>query len=219
MKKNRLFVLGLVTVFVALVSLTFVSSTWAKYTTSATGSDQARVAYWGFKDTSSITLDDLFEDSYSNVHDHTTDLIAPGTEGSATFAFKYTEKAKDTAVTAPEVAYRVTVSVDGSFCDTAIANNANIKWYLHCSDGTDLDDLDWGTLLAEIKNLSGDASGVKQYAANTKCEKLFDKTYTVGWSWAFSTDPSADSVDTTLGNSQDDLDVKLVITINAEQVG
>ena len=34
MKKNKLFIAGLVTVFVALVSLTLVSSTWAKYTSN-----------------------------------------------------------------------------------------------------------------------------------------------------------------------------------------
>ena len=46
MKRNRLFILGIVTVLVALLSLTLVSGTFAKYTSTATGSDTAKVAKW-----------------------------------------------------------------------------------------------------------------------------------------------------------------------------
>lgn len=98
MKKNKLFIAGLVTVFVALVSLTLVSSTLAKYTSSVTGTDTARVAKWSWsyaKDASNNVLIDLFNDTKVcelDVHDepwiepdlHVAQgkaLVAPGTGG------------------------------------------------------------------------------------------------------------------------------------------
>ena len=46
MKRNKLFILGICTVMVALVSLSLVSGTWAKYTSTVSGSSAARVAKW-----------------------------------------------------------------------------------------------------------------------------------------------------------------------------
>ena len=48
MKRNKLFILGICTVMVALVSLSLVSGTWARYTSQVSGEDSARVARWGF---------------------------------------------------------------------------------------------------------------------------------------------------------------------------
>lgn len=48
MKRNKFFMLGIVTVLVAVLSLTFVSNTFAKYTSTVTGSDSARVAEWSW---------------------------------------------------------------------------------------------------------------------------------------------------------------------------
>ena len=41
MKKNKIFTLGLVITFVFVVSLTLVSGTFAKYTSTVTGNDSA----------------------------------------------------------------------------------------------------------------------------------------------------------------------------------
>lgn len=49
MRKNKLFVLGIFTVMVALVSLSLVSNTWARYTSTVSDSDSARVAKWGWE--------------------------------------------------------------------------------------------------------------------------------------------------------------------------
>lgn len=108
MKKNRLFMLGLVTVFVAVLSLTLVSSTFARYTSTVTGQDSARVAKWAFTynkaDGTSYTgveesiEFDLFNTiKDSNGTDNETDVdvdgngtetvIAPGTSGSFTLTF------------------------------------------------------------------------------------------------------------------------------------
>ena len=98
MKNNKLFIAGLITVFVALVSLTLVSNTWAKYTSSVTGTDTARFAKWSWsyaKDASNNVLIDLFNDTKVcelDVHNepwiepdlHVAQgqaLVAPGTGG------------------------------------------------------------------------------------------------------------------------------------------
>ena len=91
MKRNKLFIAGLVTVFVALVSLTLVSSTWAKYTSNATGSDTARVASWEWKlndkELHEAVSFDLFTtvkdtNGTGNEKDVNSTLIAPGVQGS-----------------------------------------------------------------------------------------------------------------------------------------
>ena len=75
MKRNKLFIAGIVTVFVALLSLTLVSSTLAKYTSTVSGADTATV--------------DLLETRYdsdgaSAEADVKEGLIAPGTSGEFT---------------------------------------------------------------------------------------------------------------------------------------
>ena len=49
MKKNKIFTLGLAIAFVFVLSLTLVSGTFAKYTSTVTGKDSAAVAKWAFK--------------------------------------------------------------------------------------------------------------------------------------------------------------------------
>lgn len=98
MRKNRLFILGIFTVMVALVSLSLVSGTWAKYTSTVSGEDSATVAKWDVKYNSTsgaasettieFNLFSTIKDSNGtdNETDVETDLIAPGTSGS--FSFK-----------------------------------------------------------------------------------------------------------------------------------
>lgn len=100
MKKNKFFMLGIVTVLVAVLSLTFVSSTFAKYTSSGSAEDTARVAKWGV--TVSVSGNDAFKEEYDyeigassntvvtsvpteTVDDVTTPgekILAPGTQGT-----------------------------------------------------------------------------------------------------------------------------------------
>lgn len=208
MKKNKLFIIGLVTVFVALLSLTLVSSTFAKYVTTGTGSASARVAKWGFSP-ATISFDNLFSDSYANVKssDVNKKVIAPGTEGTATFTFGH-----DGTSGAPEVAYTLTVSTEGSEIADDIKNNANIKWKLDDGEyGT------WDELLAAIKALSGETNGTQEYAAGTLPNKLDGTPHTIAWKWAFSANPEGDEADTAMGNATE-LKVTLKITVTATQI-
>ena len=100
MRKNRLFILGIFTVMVALVSLSLVSGTWAKYTSSISASGTARVAKWDVKYNSTsgaateTTIDfDLFKTIVDTVDGNPDDEVAaerlaPGTKGSFKFTIK-----------------------------------------------------------------------------------------------------------------------------------
>ena len=125
MRKNRLFILGIFTVMVALVSLSLVSGTWAKYTSTVSGSDSARVAKWAF-----TTVDlahekvefNLFNSiKDSNGTDAETDvaanLIAPGTSGSFSFSVKNESEVNavyTVAYTSNEAGVPLVFSTDGS---------------------------------------------------------------------------------------------------------
>ena len=103
MKKNRMMRLASILLVLVLMTSSVVGGTFAKYTTSATSEDSARVANWGFERTNSMDLTNLFLGSYDNVASNNgDDVIAPGTSGSTSFQFAYDE----TNGTAPEVAYK-----------------------------------------------------------------------------------------------------------------
>ena len=213
MKKNKIMRLASALLVLTLMTTCAISSTFAKYTTKAEGFDSARVATWGFEDTGSVTLNDLFKTTYDNANvKGNADVIAPGTKNSATFAFDYSG-----AETAPEVAYTFTVSTDGSTCDTAIQNNKNIVWSLDGTEyATDNTSTSWAKLLAAIEALDGDKV---QYAPGELPAK-FQGTdvHTVAWEWKYYTDDTADGTDTGMGNAEDLADVTLKITVTATQV-
>ena len=224
-----------------LLSTSVISGTFAKYTTQAGGTDDARVAKWGFKPTT-ISFEDLFKttaEANKAVSGNTEDIIAPGTQGSASFGFTF---GGENGITAPEVAYTFTVSTEGSLCDSFIAANKNIQWKL--------DNGDWGTydaLISAIKALAGDTSGSKQYTPN-QLPAAFNttgaNTHTIYWQWLFEdtaqtpniyyvnetskaiataagdgiTQMTQDQFDTFMGNMDELDDVSIAVTITATQV-
>lgn len=226
MKKNRLFRAATVLLVLTLITSCFVGGTFAKYTSSTTGSDNARVAYWGF-DQAATTEIHLFDGTYTNVKssgevDGITHVIAPGTEDSTTFAFGYTNYKTD-KIGAPEVAYtfKVDPSIAGSYA--ALDANPSFKWTLQKGTGTVNEYETVSALLAAIKALSGDNSGTKTYnpgqlpAAFTAA----DEVYTIGWKWAYESPTQnavQDAVDTGMGNSQNLDNVTFSITITATQL-
>ncbi len=220
MKKNKALRLASALLVLTLLTTCAISSTFAKYVTGTTGTDNARVAYWGFDQAAATTID-LFDGTYNNVTssgevDGFTNVIAPGTEKSATFAFGYTNYKTD-QITAPEVAYTFTVdpTITGDFDE--LDANPGFKWTL--KKGTAAAN-EYGTvneLLAAIKALSGDASGSKTYNPGQLPADFTaaDEVYTVGWAWAFD---GNDDKDTALGNAQTLENVTFAIAITATQV-
>ena len=198
-----------------LLTTCLIGGTFAKYTTSATSTDLARVAYWGFEESGSIGINYLFSDTYTNVaSEDGADVIAPGTSGQASFSFEYND---NMTIQAPEVAYTFTVSVTES-CSSDIKNNPNIQFKLDDgSFGT------WDELVAAIKALSGQASGTKNYAAGELPAAFTSASYihTIYWQWLFTdaTAPAAqDAMDTAMANQSSLPECSLSITVSAVQV-
>lgn len=181
MKKNRLFMLGIVTVFVAILSLTLVSSTFAKYTSTVTGGDSARVAKWAFTYTNDLKSEvtsvsekiefDLFNvlkdsDGTSDETDIDNDdgsLIAPGTSGSYTLDF----------TNASEV--NATYKVD-------FTSEETVEQIKYSKDGTN-----WVETIAQLN------------IGTTDIEMGDTASITIYWKWDFNADPSNDASDTADG--------------------
>ena len=212
MKKNRLFMLGIVTVFVAILSLTLVSSTFAKYTSTVTGEDSAKVAKWAWTYTgthtggadeidlsSAKTVDfDIFKVVYDldnndlvNKSAEETDIertegieVAPGTGGFYTFS----------VTNASEVTAKAT------FTFAALANSTLPIEF----STTNLAD-SWTDDLAEI-NAQIDEQTLAVGATSTEV--------TLYWRWAFNGD---DDIDTNHGIA-DSATYGVKLTVVFEQV-
>lgn len=198
MKKQRFFMLGIITVLVAVLSLTFVSSTFAKYTSTVSGSDSARVAKWAWEfngaDLENTFEFDLFksvidtkdgapETDISNVYGSATDqIIAPGTQGSFEISF----------VNKSEVTAEYTV-------DYAVVKSDNTLPIKFSVDGGHT----WTDDLADV--------AVTQLAVGSA-----KQTINVQWKWAFDGDID---VDTALGKwTSTAPTVTVAVTINFSQV-
>ena len=217
MKKNKMMRAASALMVAVLLTTSVISGTFAKYTTKAVGNDQARVATWGFTQTT-IEFSDLFKNVYDTTVGSTADVIAPGTTGRDTFSFTYAGQEG-----APEVAYTFEVSTEGSACAANIMNNPNILWKLDDGAfGT------WDKLLADIKALSGDSSGTKVYNPGelpTAFNQKGANEHTVEWKWVFDENASNretatqnnDAGDTAMGNERILGHVNLLITITATQ--
>lgn len=222
MKKTKFMRAALLLLVLTLITSCFVGGTFAKYTTSTTGNDSARVAYWGFDQDASTTID-LFDTTYTSDNgdtvksSNTDNVIAPGTSKTSTFAFGYTNNTAKN-ITKPEVKYNFKVDVTTTGTTTKLDNNPSFKWTLQ-KKGTDAaseyQKLD--QLVAAIKALSGKASGSKDYEAGTLPDNFAsaDDVYTIGWEWAFD---GNDTADTELGNMQNLENVEIAITITATQI-
>ena len=198
MKKQRFFMLGIITVLVAVLSLTFVSSTFAKYTSTVNGSDSARVAKWQFKfNTSDITLDsvedadqeitfNLFNTltSESSVSQTDGTIIAPGTSGS--FTFNISNLSEVTAQYA---------------LDYSVVNTANIPVEYSLDNST------WSKSIDSLDVTASDAT--KLVYLTGKSEDI-----TVYWRWAFYENEAGDQADTNLGiKGTDTIEVTLKVIL------
>ena len=212
MKKNRMMRAASALLVAVLMTTCTISGTFAKYTTSVTSNDSARVAKWGFEPVA-MDITGLFSNVYdAGAADYTVesavDVIAPGTQGSAQFAFAYDEA---NGINAPEVDYTFKVETTGSECDDTIKNNGSIQWKLDSGEwGT------WDAFIAAIEALDGD----EDYEAGELPEKFgtADNTHTVYWRWVFTTGDASDMEDTEMGNADELANVKLVIKITATQI-
>ena len=188
MKRNKLFILGICTVMVALVSLSLVSGTWARYTSSVSASDSARVAKWaweiGDKKLGSETVTfDLFNTIYdSNLTDEEQDvdtgLIAPGTGGVLSFSIE-------------------NLSEVNALYSVHFTSTETVAQIQYSTDKTN-----WKETIAELNvtdqeiDMNGDTA-----------------TITVYWQWRYNVDDATNTQDTTLGFDAASSDVNHEVSV------
>lgn len=215
MKKNTMMRVASALLVAVLLSTCAISGTFAKYVTTASGSDTARVAKWGVE-ISGMT-DGLFAKTYAkdtetditNTVDATEEVVAPGTKNDSGVTFSLTGT--------PEVAVKIDIAVKGSTTDTitdvVLPAGEYTDWteapytgtftladpynpvVFTLKDGTTT--LATGTL-AQIESFLEGKS--KEYAPGTDLSKILggtSGTYTLTWAWAFN---GNDEADTLLGN-------------------
>lgn len=184
MTKNRSMRIAVLVLALALITCCFVGTTFAKYTSLATGTASVTIAKWDvqvggvglhtYTNNVPFTLFDTIKDTNpADTEGGDDDVfegrIAPGTKGE--FALSVQNNSEVNA----------TISV----VITADPGNANvpIAWTLNGNACDDFDDLN-----ADIATALASAGGMKAAAPTN---------LTIGWSWAY--DAGVDPADTQLG--------------------
>jgi hypothetical protein len=200
MKNNKTVKFMALVLFVTILAIILVSGTYAKYTTSATGSDTATVAKWSIKlgnediakSTEKTFTIDLFStitntdgSEEKNVKKTDGSLIAPGTMGSFTLLSLKNESEVNAK-------YNVTYT---------LANESGVP--LEFTTNKD-DESSWKSDFTAI-NVSNESLATDATAT----------TATVYWRWAFTKDTARDTSDTTLGTTTPT--VTLTAKIDVEQ--
>lgn len=197
MKKNKLMRLASGLLVAVLLTTCAISGTFAKYVTSTSATDSARVAKFGVTVTAT---GDMFSKEYaaddtsftlaSNTVVSTEKVVAPGTSGSLGGV---------TITGTPEVAVRVsceaaTVELGENWKDASGAYYCPIEVTVGTTKIKGTDQADVNSFETAIKNAVN--AFTKDYAAGTdlaNAEKL-----AVSWAWAFDTND--DTKDTYLGD-------------------
>ena len=200
MKNNKTVKFMALVLFVTILAIILVSGTYAKYTTSATGSDFATVAKWSIKlgdediakSTEKTFSIDLFStitntdgSEEKNVKKTDGTLIAPGTMGSFTLLSLKNESEVNAK-------YSVTYT---------LSNESGVP--LEFTTNKD-DESSWKSDFTAV-NISNEALATNATAT----------TATVYWRWAFTKDTARDTSDTTLGTTTPT--VTLTAEIDVEQ--
>lgn len=202
-----------------LVTSCFVGGTFAKYTTSGTGADHAKVAKWGVKVTAHGE-GDIFADKYDQIagKDDTVavvggkyKVIAPGT--------KKEDAAVVTLSGTPEVAVRVTYNADhfaltGTWAYNDGQAGSTDQYYcpliFKITDGKKTTTIDCmgegmksvGDVETAVKKAVADFSA--DYAPNTDLSAVGRNGLKISWEWPFEGDTAhpnqTDVKDTYLGD-------------------
>ena len=210
MKTNTMMRVASVLLVAVLLSTCAISGTFAKYVTTDSGSDSARVAKWGVTITPNGTL---FEKQYAKndntytVGDNTVasndtwNVIAPGTTANLTEV-----ELTGTPEVATRVTYVATVNLDGwvltdgttEYCPVYFTIEG--KTYGTADAGVELDNTCANVNALKTAIAEAIAGCNKDYAPNTNLASVANDYPTVTWTWAFHTSDANDAKDTDLGN-------------------
>lgn len=225
MKKNKMMRLASVLLVCVLLTTSVIGGTFAKYVTTDSASDTARVAKWGVTAdvtggafATSYAMDDGGKYFTNSVVSSTADkLVAPGTTGTFT----------GVALTGtPEVAVNIvktaTVNVEGWNIDH---DNDGTADYYYCPlkitvNGTEYYGMNYGSAdLFEAAVKSAIESASDQYEANTNLANISGMNGDYTWKWDFNpTTPYTDEYDTKLGNLETAPTVSISVGVTVTQI-
>ena len=238
MRKNKMMRLASALLVAVLLSTCAISGTFAKYVTSDTSADSARVAKWGVSVVASG--DELFNNEYTDTTNGLTvkskddaNVVAPGTSNTEFSAAGLTFTIKG----APEVDVKITYDFEatediylgtGNYAndttgDTADSYNVDAVYYpvvyTLTKDGAEVAKGNLDAIDTYFANLTASST---QIDANT----TLDAVYVLTWAWDFG-DAANNTKDTTLGNlaagtttttNNYNLELSYSLTITIEQV-
>ena len=214
--KKKLLVLLLL---LLLASATVVTTAFAKYTDSKTGSHSAKVANWGITVTQGtntfLSTYDGDGDTSVVASDGTSLLVAPGTKGTLDLPV-----IAGTAEVAVKVTVTPTVTITGweipkgdgkeFYCPIVFTiNSTEIKQDSTNSDATKLA----AAIAAKLPKIEGTTYAA---GADVKSATLGLPT-SIAWEWPFTAD-GADVKDTALGSASTKATVSISYAVTVEQV-
>ena len=207
MKKNKMMRIASVLLVAVILTTCAISGTYAKYVTSNTNADSARVAKFGVKINAAGTLfakqydthDSVFTETYSVISSGLSDddkVVAPGTSGSL---------ANVTVTGTPEVAVRVTNVANVTLNDNWKDANGDYYCPLEITVGsTTVKGLDYPSTTEFARAIKTAIDAEKaDYPANTNLSVIPTNELPISWAWNFSTSAENDVKDTYLGDQAD----------------
>ena len=234
MKKNKMMRLASGLLVAVLMTTCAISGTFAKYVTTDSGSDSARVAKWGVSVeaksfnmfTNQYKTDDstaTFTGSYSVDSADGKDVFAPGTKGTfADFSIKGTPEVAVDVDVVPTVTVTGDWIVNGDFyCPIVITVGDTAICGLAYKNGTDFAN----AIAAAISGYSA------QYEPNKDLSTI-NANFDISWEWAFEdadhvalgctceAGAQTDAKDTVLGNNavEGDLEIAIGVEITVTQI-
>ena len=201
MKKNIAMRIAAVLFILTMITTCAFATTFAKYTTSGSSEDSARVAKWGVT-VVAADAEQLFADNYNGtvVSKAQADVVAPGTSGSlGDFTVDGSPEVK------VEVFYEATLTLSGwvvgdkDYCPIVITVN-----------GTECK----GATMADLKDAVE--------AAIAGCSQVYEigqplnDALEVSWAWAY--DGGNNASDTALGNLDVAPTISLSVTCTVSQI-
>lgn len=203
LKNNRTMRAAVLLLALVLITSCFVGGTFAKYVTSNSGSDTARVAKFGVNITATTGM---FSKEYARddnsftlatetvVSSDESNLVAPGTsQNMAEFGLTGT----------PEVAVRVSYELK-KFELTKWTTNGTDEYcpLVFIVNGTEIKMDDTNTTVAKLQDavIAAVNSYSKEYAAKTDLSQMTNDNLEISWRWDFHTSDANDVKDTALGN-------------------
>lgn len=224
MKKNKTMRFASGLLVAVLLTTCAISGTFAKYITSANGSDSARVAKWGVG--IAVTAD-VFSDAYKDetvtyqddeqvstitvqASSEGTKVVAPGTRGNLAAVTLSGTPEVDVAIT-----YDATVTLDGwmvsgtPYCPIKFTVGSTDYTYESTGSAT----------VAEFAETVSNAINAYSttYHTNTDLSTV-SAAPAISWEWVYSSSSENDVKDTALGNATTAPTIAINMTVTATQV-